>query len=137
MPRTDPMCGNILLKKKKKNEAECALCCKLLKYSSGFTSTLSQHLKAVQAEPETSNEEPNTKRQKILREFVKNKSIEDVTKLASIDGLSFNRTANSSFIQKSFKKYNYDRALPSNPVSAGNMVLTYAANKERGFACLF
>ena len=47
-------------------------------------------LSGCDAEAETSNEEPNMKRQKTLHKFVKNKSIEeDVATLASVDGLSF------------------------------------------------
>ena len=75
--------------KKNKNEAECVICSKVLKYANGSTSTLSHHLKAVHAEAETSDEAPNMKRQKASHDFVKNKSVEDVAKLAGVDGLSY------------------------------------------------
>ena len=72
-------------------------------------------------------------RQKTSHDFAKNKPMGNVAKLAGADGLSFNITANSSLIRKSFKKCNHDKAPQSNPVSAGNVVLQHA---ERRFDLL-
>ena len=97
---------------------------KVLKCAGGSTSALSHHFEAVHAEAEIFNEKPNMKRKKTLHKLVKNIFIEkDIAKLASVIGLCFNRIANSSFIQERFNKYNCDKILSSNPVSARNTVL--------------
>ena len=80
----------------------------------------------MHAKAETSNEKRNIKRQKTSHEFVKNKSIEDVAKLACAEGLNFNRIANNPRIQECFKEYNCDKASPSNPVSEKSNILKYA-----------
>ena len=122
-----------LFHRKNKDEAECISCSKVIKCAGGSTSSLSYHLKAVHGEgrSDSRGDDSETKRQKTLHSFIKKRSIEkDVAKLASVDGFSFKRIANSSFIQESFTKYNYDKPPPKNDVSVRNMILNYAAEKK-------
>ena len=62
---------------------------------------------------------------------------EDVAKLACQDDISFVRIAWSSFIQESFKKFDYDSAPPSSSLSVKNMVMKYAEEKKESLRTYF
>lgn len=123
--------------KKNKDEAICNTCSKVLKCAGGSTSSLNYHLNAYH--DGGINDGPSqSKKQRKIEDFLNKKSIEeDVARLASEDGLSFNRIAKSAFIQESFKKYNYDKSPPSNPTSVRNMVINYASDKKNNLKLYF
>ncbi len=76
--------------KKNKDEAECVTCSKVLKCGGGSMSSLSYHLKVVHGVGD-SEVKLELKKQRTLQQFIRKRSIEeDVARLASEDGFSFN-----------------------------------------------
>ena len=92
-----------------KENAECKKCSKTLKCIGCSTSSLSAHIKNVHGiniSEDFSLEESDSalKKQKTLTRFIQRKSIEEeISRLASVDGLSFQCIAKSTFIQENLR----------------------------------
>ena len=71
------------------------------------------------------------KKQKTLTGFIQRKSIEEeISRLASVDGLSFQCIAKSTFIQENLRKTKYDRPHPTSHEGVKHMVLSFYNNKK-------
>ena len=92
-----------------KETAKCKKCNKTLKCIGGSTSSLSAHLKNVHGiniSEDFSLEESDSalRKQKTLTGFTQRKSIEEeISRLASVDGLSFQCIAKSTFIHENLR----------------------------------
>ena len=120
------------------NKRNCGMqkCNKTLKYIGGSTSSLSAHIKNVHGiniSEDFSLEESDSalKKQKTLTGFIQRKSIEEeISRLASVDGLSFRCIAKSTFIQENLRKSKYDRPHSTSHEGVKHMVLSFYNNKK-------
>ena len=116
--------------------AECKKCNKTLNCIGGSTSSLSAHIKNVHCiniSEDFSLEESDSalKKQKTLTGFIQRKSIEEeISRLASVDGLSFQCITKSTFIQENLRKTKYDRPHPTSHEGVKHMVLSFYNNKK-------
>ena len=104
---------------------ECLKCKKVIKCVGGSTSGLFVHLKAAHkiTDFDLNNEGETVKKQKTLTPFITTKSIdEEISKLAALDGLSFNCIASSHFIQENLKRNKYDKPPPTTRQSVSKTV---------------
>ena len=122
--------------KKCKDEAKCLKCQKVLKCGGGSTSTLKNHLKNVHkldanVSPVIVVDSPPQKKQKLVHEYTKKKSMEEqVAKLACVDGISFATIAKSEFIQENLKNKKYDKEPPASDVAVQRMVMSHFGKKR-------
>ncbi len=126
--------------KSSSDEAKCNKCDKTLKCAGSSTSGLSFHIKNVHHVDLSEDAEIEAKRQKPLNFFIVRKSMEEeISKMATIDGFSFKRIANSNFIQESFKKRKgeYDVQPPTCPNTVKNMIISFFEKKKKELAELF
>ena len=78
------------------------------------------------------------KKQKTLTGFILRKSIEEeISRPASVDGLSFQCIAKSTFIQENLRKTKYDRRHPTSHEGVKHMVLSFYNNKKNEIADYF
>ena len=83
---------------------------KVLKCGGGSTSTLKNHLKNVHkldanVSPVIVVDSPPQKKQKLVHEYTKKKSMEEqVAQLACVDGICFATIAKSEFIQENLQE---------------------------------
>ena len=114
-----------------KETAECKKCNKTLKCIGGSTSSLSAHIINVHGINISEESDSALKKQKTLTGFIKRKSIEEeISRLASVDGLSFQCIAKSTFIQENLRKTKYDRPHPTSHEGVKHMVLSFYNNKK-------
>lgn len=127
--------------RKTKEESECKVCHKLIKCSGGSTSSLHKLIKSIHSidlESGPSDEDHSTKKQKTLEYFIQKRFIEeDVSRMASVDGMSYHCIANSKFIQESFQKFIYDKCYPKNHITVSNLVLNFYDKKKQELAQYF
>ena len=88
-----------------RDEAKCKKCDKLLKCVGGSTASMIAHVTRVHH----INSTETKKAQKSINLYLKKSIDEEISRLASVDGVSFNAIAKSKFIQQSLKKNMYDR----------------------------
>ena len=78
------------------------------------------------------------RKQKTWTGFIQRKSIEEeISRLASVDGLSFQCIAKSTFIQENLRKTKYDRPHPTSHEGVKHMVLSFYNNKKNELADYF
>lgn len=117
--------------RKTKETAECKKCNKSLKCCGGSTSSLNSHVKNVHGININESDSSGFKKQKTLGEYVQRKSIEEeISRLASADGLSFHCITNSKFIQESLQKTKYDKPHPTSHTGVRNLLLSFYEKKK-------
>ena len=98
--------------RKNSDEAECMKCKKIIKCV-GTTTGLLSHLRSKHKIDDINK--PNAATQPSLSRFIvtKKRSMEEeISRLAALDGFSFNKIATSNFIQNSLRTNTYDKTPP-------------------------
>uniref|UniRef100_A0A0L8GLA9 BED-type domain-containing protein n=1 Tax=Octopus bimaculoides TaxID=37653 RepID=A0A0L8GLA9_OCTBM len=119
--------------RKNKDEAQCNKCDKIMKSSGGSTTSLILHLKKIhQIDINQDANQPPVKMTRTMEHFLTKKSMEEVSKLAAMDGFSFNSITKSDFIQRNLhsQRGKYDKSQPTSANGVRNMVMNYNITKK-------
>uniref|UniRef100_A0A0L8HX16 BED-type domain-containing protein n=1 Tax=Octopus bimaculoides TaxID=37653 RepID=A0A0L8HX16_OCTBM len=123
----------MIKRKSNKDEAQCNKCDKIMKSSGGSTTSLILHLKKIhQIDINQDANQPPVKMTRTMEHFLTKKSMEEVSKLAAMDGFSFNSIAKSDFIQRNLhsQRSKYDKLQPTSANGVRNMVINYYITKK-------
>ena len=127
--------------RKNKDEAKCTKCEKIMKSSGGSTTSLILHLKKIhQIDVKEGSDQPLAKMARTMVDFLQKKSMEEeISRLAAIDGFSFNSIAKSNFIQTNLhdQSAKYNRLPPTSANGVKNIVMDYYRTEKEKLANYF
>ncbi|XP_061670698.1 uncharacterized protein LOC133498181 [Syngnathoides biaculeatus] len=123
--------------KESKDESECKICKKLIKCGGGSTSSMAAHVEKVHGLKLCDDKDSKVARVEGAcstdKYLLKKSMIEEVSKLAAVDGLSLNAIANSEFIQRNLRaqKHHYDKPPPSCGNTVKAMLYSFFQTKKK------